>query len=257
MKAGSFDIITGVGNPPVVSAIVNGSAVKVIWLGSFDAVKLVVPPAHPLIPHAGGIIQQQAVEERLQGPRHGVLIVRPAEAMVERTRRRTRPAAGVPLQVAAVAHVDLRAGFLQQRVRYVRCPRVLDRVNAHQDSLTDALVVNDGTSRREIVEVAHLLVGQVDAAACRQPVVGSNETVHDFRFVLFRVSGVSLVGIWSAMMKPSPYVRMSASMSVNIETALARGSPTSGLDCPRVAASRRCQPRPKLSVLVNEVPSTR
>jgi ABC-type taurine transport system substrate-binding protein len=42
MKAGSFDIITGVGNPPVVSAIVNGSAFKVIWLGSFDAVKLVV-----------------------------------------------------------------------------------------------------------------------------------------------------------------------------------------------------------------------
>ncbi len=42
MKAGSFDIITGVGNPPIVSAIANNSAFKVVWFGSFDAVKLVV-----------------------------------------------------------------------------------------------------------------------------------------------------------------------------------------------------------------------
>jgi NitT/TauT family transport system substrate-binding protein len=42
MKAGSFDFITGVGNPPVVSGIAASGDFKVIWLGSLDYVQLVV-----------------------------------------------------------------------------------------------------------------------------------------------------------------------------------------------------------------------
>ena len=45
MKAGSFDFITGVGNPPVVSGIATGADFKVVWLGSVDYVELVVRPS--------------------------------------------------------------------------------------------------------------------------------------------------------------------------------------------------------------------
>ncbi|MDB5058995.1 MAG: hypothetical protein JWO59_2467 [Chloroflexi bacterium] len=45
MKAGSFDFITGVGNPPVVSGLANGSDFKVVYLGSIDYVELVVTKA--------------------------------------------------------------------------------------------------------------------------------------------------------------------------------------------------------------------
>src|SRR6202046_4547411 len=44
-----------------------------------------------------------------------------------------------------------------------------------------------------------------------------------FKFVFFRASGASLLGIWSAMMKPCPYERISANMFVKNSTALPAG----------------------------------
>jgi taurine transport system substrate-binding protein len=43
MRAGAFDLVAGVGNPPTVAAIANGTPIDVIWAQSFDADSLLVP----------------------------------------------------------------------------------------------------------------------------------------------------------------------------------------------------------------------
>jgi taurine transport system substrate-binding protein len=43
MRAGAFDLVAGVGNPPTVAAIANGTPIDVIWAQSFDADGLLVP----------------------------------------------------------------------------------------------------------------------------------------------------------------------------------------------------------------------
>jgi taurine transport system substrate-binding protein len=43
MRAGAFDLVAGVGNPPTVAAIANGTPINVIWAQSFDADSLLVP----------------------------------------------------------------------------------------------------------------------------------------------------------------------------------------------------------------------
>lgn len=43
MRAGAFDLVAGVGNPPTVAAIANGTPIDVIWAQSFDADGLMVP----------------------------------------------------------------------------------------------------------------------------------------------------------------------------------------------------------------------
>jgi taurine transport system substrate-binding protein len=43
MRAGAFDLVAGVGNPPTVAAIANGTPIDVVWAQSFDADSLLVP----------------------------------------------------------------------------------------------------------------------------------------------------------------------------------------------------------------------
>lgn len=43
MRAGAFDLVAGVGNPPTTAAIANGTPIDVIWAQSFDADQLLVP----------------------------------------------------------------------------------------------------------------------------------------------------------------------------------------------------------------------
>ncbi len=43
MRAGAFDLVAGVGNPPTVAAIGNGTPIDVVWAQSFDADSLLVP----------------------------------------------------------------------------------------------------------------------------------------------------------------------------------------------------------------------
>jgi NitT/TauT family transport system substrate-binding protein len=43
MRAGAFDLVAGVGNPPTVAAIANRTPIDVIWAQSFDADGLMVP----------------------------------------------------------------------------------------------------------------------------------------------------------------------------------------------------------------------
>jgi taurine transport system substrate-binding protein len=43
MRAGAFDLVAGVGNPPTVAAIANGTPIDIIWAQSFDADGLLVP----------------------------------------------------------------------------------------------------------------------------------------------------------------------------------------------------------------------
>jgi taurine transport system substrate-binding protein len=43
MRAGAFDLVAGVGNPPTVAAIANGTPIDVVWAQSFDADGLMVP----------------------------------------------------------------------------------------------------------------------------------------------------------------------------------------------------------------------
>lgn len=43
MRAGAFDFVAGVGNPPTVAAIANGTPIDVVWAQSFDADDLDVP----------------------------------------------------------------------------------------------------------------------------------------------------------------------------------------------------------------------
>lgn len=43
MRAGAFDFVAGVGNPPTVAAIANGTPIDVVWAQSFDADQLLVP----------------------------------------------------------------------------------------------------------------------------------------------------------------------------------------------------------------------
>jgi taurine transport system substrate-binding protein len=43
MRAGAFDLVAGVGNPPTTAAISNGTPIDVIWAQSFDADQLLVP----------------------------------------------------------------------------------------------------------------------------------------------------------------------------------------------------------------------
>jgi taurine transport system substrate-binding protein len=43
MRAGAFDLVAGVGNPPTVAAIANGTPIDVIWAQSFDADGMLVP----------------------------------------------------------------------------------------------------------------------------------------------------------------------------------------------------------------------
>jgi NitT/TauT family transport system substrate-binding protein len=43
MRAGAFDLVAGVGNPPTVAAIANSTPIDVIWAQSFDADGLMVP----------------------------------------------------------------------------------------------------------------------------------------------------------------------------------------------------------------------
>jgi NitT/TauT family transport system substrate-binding protein len=43
MRAGAFDLVAGVGNPPTVAAVANGTPIDVIWAQSFDADSLLVP----------------------------------------------------------------------------------------------------------------------------------------------------------------------------------------------------------------------
>jgi taurine transport system substrate-binding protein len=42
LRAGSFDFVAGVGNPPTVASIANGTPVDVIWVQGFDADSLIV-----------------------------------------------------------------------------------------------------------------------------------------------------------------------------------------------------------------------
>jgi taurine transport system substrate-binding protein len=43
MRAGAFNLVAGVGNPPTTAAISNGTPIDVIWAQSFDADQLLVP----------------------------------------------------------------------------------------------------------------------------------------------------------------------------------------------------------------------
>jgi taurine transport system substrate-binding protein len=42
LRAGSFDFVAGVGNPPTVASIANGTPVDVVWVQGFDADSLMV-----------------------------------------------------------------------------------------------------------------------------------------------------------------------------------------------------------------------
>ncbi len=42
MRAGSYQVVESVGNPPVVSAIANGTDLKVVWIESYDGAGLYV-----------------------------------------------------------------------------------------------------------------------------------------------------------------------------------------------------------------------
>ncbi len=42
MRAGSYQVVEGVGNPPVVSAIANGTKLRIVWIESYDGVSLYV-----------------------------------------------------------------------------------------------------------------------------------------------------------------------------------------------------------------------
>jgi taurine transport system substrate-binding protein len=42
LRAGSFDFVAGVGNPPTVASIANGTPVDVVWVQGFDADSLIV-----------------------------------------------------------------------------------------------------------------------------------------------------------------------------------------------------------------------
>jgi taurine transport system substrate-binding protein len=44
LRGGSFPFVSGVGNPPVVGAIANGTKIKVIYAEYFDAAELIVGP---------------------------------------------------------------------------------------------------------------------------------------------------------------------------------------------------------------------
>lgn len=43
MRGGSLNVVAGVGNPPVVAAIAEGTPIDVVWAQSFDADELIVP----------------------------------------------------------------------------------------------------------------------------------------------------------------------------------------------------------------------
>ena len=43
MRSGAFDMVSEVGNPPVVSAVGGGTGLKVIWVQSFDGAALMAP----------------------------------------------------------------------------------------------------------------------------------------------------------------------------------------------------------------------
>ncbi|MCW2608685.1 MAG: hypothetical protein JWO60_3378 [Frankiales bacterium] len=45
LRGGAFPFVSGVGNPPVVGAIANGTKLKVVFAEYFDAAQLVVPPS--------------------------------------------------------------------------------------------------------------------------------------------------------------------------------------------------------------------
>jgi taurine transport system substrate-binding protein len=45
LRAGSFDFVAGVGNPPTVASIANGTPVDVVWVQGFDADSLMVHAA--------------------------------------------------------------------------------------------------------------------------------------------------------------------------------------------------------------------
>jgi taurine transport system substrate-binding protein len=45
LRGGAFPFVSGVGNPPVVGAIANGTKLKVVYAEYFDAAQLVVPAA--------------------------------------------------------------------------------------------------------------------------------------------------------------------------------------------------------------------
>lgn len=45
LRGGAFPFVSGVGNPPVVGAIANGTGLKVVFAEYFDAAQLVVPPS--------------------------------------------------------------------------------------------------------------------------------------------------------------------------------------------------------------------
>ena len=43
MRAGAFDFVAGVGSPPTVAAIANGTPIDVVWVQGFDGTDLLVP----------------------------------------------------------------------------------------------------------------------------------------------------------------------------------------------------------------------